>query len=268
MSNLNLPPKQALEQERNEILQQFEDWLELPMLTLSFAWLALFIIELVWGLSPFLQTLSTTIWIIFILDFGVELILAPQKRLYLKRNWLTAFSLALPALRIFRIVRVIRVLRTAQAVRGLRLLRVMTRVNRGMRSLSASVNRRGFSYVVGLTAIVMLIGSAGIYAFEYQVSDASGLNSYADALWWTAMLLTTLGSDYFPKTPEGRVLCFILALYAFAVFGYITATLASFFIGQDAASDEAELAGTRSLEALRTEIAALRAEIRALSHNN
>ncbi len=59
--------------------------------------------------------------------------------------------------------------------------------------------------------------------------------------------MTTMGSDYSPKTPEGRVLCFFLALYAFAVFGYVTATLATFFIGRDADDDEAELAGAKSV---------------------
>ena len=44
--------------------------------------------------------------------------------------------------------------------------------------------------------------------------------------------MTTMGSDYFPQTAEGRVLCFILAIYAFAVFGYVTATLATFFVGR------------------------------------
>ncbi len=43
-----------------------------------------------------------------------------------------------------------------------------------------------------------------------------------------------MGSDYWPRTPEGRILCLLLALYAFAVFGYVTATLASYFIGRDA----------------------------------
>ena len=32
---------------------------------------------------------------------------------------------------------------------------------------------------------------------------------------------------------EGRILCFILVLYAFSVFGYVTATLATFFVGRD-----------------------------------
>ncbi|RIK37571.1 MAG: potassium channel protein, partial [Chloroflexi bacterium] len=45
---------------------------------------------------------------------------------------------------------------------------------------------------------------------------------------------------------------------------YVTASLATFFIGRDAANAQAEIAGEESLSALRAEIAALRAEVRAL----
>jgi voltage-gated potassium channel len=261
MNSFKLPEKQAIEQERAEILQQLEDWLDLPMLVLSFVWLALFILELTWGLTPLLEGLSLTIWIVFILEFGIQLLLAPRKVVYLKTRWLTAISLLLPALRAVRVVRFIRVLQSTRAVRGLQLLRVLTRTNQSMRSLTAAFNRRGFGYVVVLTAIVILIGAAGMYTFERQTTSTPGFDHYSTALWWTAMLITTLGSDYFPKTAEGRILCFLLALYAFAVFGYITATLATFFIGQDANDEQAEIAGEKSIAALREEIAALRSDI-------
>jgi voltage-gated potassium channel len=78
------------------------------------------------------------------------------------------------------------------------------------------------------------------------------------------MALTTMGSDYFPLTPEGRILGFLIALYAFAVFGYLTATLATFFVGRDAESAEGEIAGALSVEELRTEIVLLREELRAV----
>jgi voltage-gated potassium channel len=42
------------------------------------------------------------------------------------------------------------------------------------------------------------------------------------------------------------------------VFGYIAATFASFFIGRDAASPEAEIAGAAEIALLREEIRALR----------
>ena len=46
--------------------------------------------------------------------------------------------------------------------------------------------------------------------------------------------------------------------------GYVTATLATFFVGQDAESDDAELASAKSIKALQAEIAALRTDIQAL----
>jgi voltage-gated potassium channel len=139
MNNLSTPEKQALNQQRREILEQLEDWLEMPMLILGLLWLVLFLIELIWGLSPLLEAIGWVIWVIFILNFTVEFILAPRKMTYLKNNWLTVISLLLPALRVFRFARVLRVLRTARATRGLQLFRVIARTNRGMRSLSARV---------------------------------------------------------------------------------------------------------------------------------
>jgi hypothetical protein len=77
-----------------------------------------------------------------------------------------------------------------------------------------------------------------------------GLHSYGEALWWTAMVITTMGSGYFPKTAEGRVLCLALAVFALAVFGYITATPAAFCSGRDADNEHAELAGAAQRGAL------------------
>jgi voltage-gated potassium channel len=51
-------------------------------------------------------------------------------------------------------------------------------------------------------------------------------------------------------------------LYAFAVFGYITATLATFFIERDAENKEAEIAGDKSIRELKDEIKLLREEIK------
>ena len=254
---------EALERERYELLQRLEDWLETPMLVLAFVWLALLIVELIWGESLWFEIIGTTIWVIFLLDFAVELVLAPHRVAYLKRNWVTAISLLIPALRIFRIFRVFRLLRLARAGRGLRLIRVVSSLNRSMKALGASLSRRGFGYVIALTVLVTFAGAAGMYAFENE--SPGGPNRYGEALWWTAMIMTTMGSQYWPQTAEGRVLCVFLALYAFGVFGYVTATLATFFVGRDAENDEAELAGAKQLAALREEVSALREEIHAQS---
>lgn len=253
--------EQELEVERLELLAQVEDWLELPMVVLGFVWLALLVAELVWGTSSLFEGLGTLIWIVFILDFTLKLILAPRKVRYLRHNVLTLVALFIPALRVFRITRALRVFRLARTARSLRLVRVVTSLNRGMRALSATMSRRGFGYVVALTLIVTFAGAAGMYAFEREVTG--GLSSYGTALWWTAMIMLTLGSETWPQTLEGRVLCILLSLYAFAIFGYVTATLASFFIGRDAEGAGTELVGARELEQLREEIALLRESLSA-----
>ncbi len=260
------PVEEALKNERYELLRRLEDSLETPMLVLAFVWLALLVGELIWGESLMFEVLGTIIWVIFILDFAVAFVLAPHKIAYLKNNWLTALSLLVPALRLFRFSRVFRLFRLARMGRSLRLLRVVSSLNRSMRALGASLSRRGFGYVLALTVLVAFTGAAGMYAFENAAPG--GLKSYGEALWWTTMVLTTMGSQYWPQTIEGRVLCVFLALYAFAVFGYVTATLATFFIGRDAEDDKAELAGARQLAALREEMIALREEIRRTTAAN
>jgi voltage-gated potassium channel len=257
--------EKELARERDELLHRLEDWLETPMLVLAFVWLALLIVELTWGEHLLFEIFGTAIWAIFLLDFAVKFILAPGKTAFLKGNWLTALALLLPVLRIFRVLRVIRLFRLARLGRGVRLLRVVSSLNRGMAALGASLRRRGFGYVAALTVIVTFAGAAGMYAFENEVPG--GLNSYGEALWWTAMVMTTMGSQYWPATFEGRVLCILLALYAFAVFGYVTATLATYFVGRDAENAAAEPARGRQLEALRREIQLLRDEFRSLSRD-
>lgn len=254
---------EELRRERYELLQRLEGWLETPMLVLAFVWLVLLVVELIRGESLLFYFLGTIIWVVFILDFTVKLVLAPDKAVYLKTNWLTAISLLIPALRMFRVFRAFRLLRLASTGRGLRLVRVVSSLNRGMKALGASLSRRGFGYVIALTVLVTFAGAAGMYAFENEAPG--GPNNYGESLWWTAMIMTTMGSQYWPQTAEGRVLCVFLALYAFGVFGYVTAALATFFVGRDADSIDAELAGARQLAELRNEVIDLRDEIRALT---
>ena len=245
--------------ERLEALSQLEDWLQTPMLVLSFVWLVLVLVELVWGTSQVLEIFGTVIWIVFILEFALRLALAPDKLGFVRRNWLTVIALLVPALRMFSALRALRLVR---GLRSLRLVRIVGTANRGMNALRATMSRRGLGYVLALTVLVALLGAGGMLAFESAAEVQGRFTGYGDALWWTAMLLTTMGSQYWPQTAEGRLLCLLLSLYGFAVFGYITASFASFFVGRDAASEEADVAGSRDIAALRDEIAALRAELR------
>jgi voltage-gated potassium channel len=195
--------------------------------------LVLLAIEFTRGLSPLLQVTNDVIWVAFIAQFTVEFPTAPSKGVYLRKRWLTAVSLALPALRLLRLLRLARVARVARAGRGVRLARLLGAINRGMRTLATGFRRRGLGYLILVTLLVAVTGAAGMYRFELDAPGGPGFPDYGTALWWTAMLLTTMGSEYWPRTPEGRFLCLLLAMYAFAVFGYVTAAIAAYFVDKD-----------------------------------
>lgn len=252
---------QHMQRERWRLLNNVIHTFEPVMTILGLIWIVLLVIDLTRGLSRPLSLLNLSIWAVFVGDFLIEFLVAPRKAMYLKKNWLVAVSLAVPVLRIARLARLLRV---GRAVRGLRLVRTLGSFNRAMRALRKAMKRRGLGYVAALTAVVTLGGAAAMYAFENGVADPAGIHNYSTALWWTSMIMTTMGSAYWPQSPEGRILCVVLALYAFSVFGYVTATLASFFVDRDADRPDAAVAGQRAIDALREEIAGLRAQLSIL----
>ena len=243
---------------RWRLIAELESWLEKPMIWLSLAWLCIVIVELTVGDFPLLAILGSIIWVIFILEFLLRFSLAPDKSTFLRSNWLTLIALAMPAL---RLLRAFALFRAARVLRGARLVRVVATVNRSMNALGRSLQRRGFGYVLALRLDVLFTGAAGMLSFEPASEIPGGFSSYWQAVWWTGMLIASLGTDFWPKTVEGRLLSSILALYGLGVFGYITATIASFFVDSDARDNRSAVAGSRDIDRLRREIASLRAAI-------
>ena len=263
--------------ERHELLAHVNRATDKPLIALSFVWIGLTILDLVRGLNGPLQVAFYVLWGLFVADFVIEFVIAPGKKAYLKKHWIEAVSLLLPALRVlrvlnlFRSLRLLRLARSARAVRAVGLARLLARLNRGLRAIGETLGRRGAGYVVAATILVTFGGAAGMWAFEspdalradgIDAAPGDGLDGYGQAVWWTAMLMTTLGSEYWPQTIEGRVLCWVLALYAFAVFGYITATIASYFVGQESGPAGGDEVSADDLQSLREEIAALRASLK------
>jgi voltage-gated potassium channel len=130
-----------------------------------------------------------------------------------------------------------------------------------MNSLGATMKRRAFGYVLTITLIITFAGAAGMYALE---SPNPGFDSYGMALWWTAMRIITAGNEFNPITPEGRGLAFMLAIFGYTIFGYVTATFATFFIGRDAEEEDAPVAGAKNIEELKVEIQKLTASVQEL----
>lgn len=243
---------------RWRLLRDLDQWLDWPMALLSLAWLGIVVWEVVSGTSALLETVGTAIWVVFLAEFAIRFSLAPDKLRFLRSNWLTVIALAVPALRLFR---AFGALRAARSLRGIRLVRIVGTANRSMNALKATLRRRGFGYVAGLTLLVIFLGAAGMLDFENVGEVEGGFSSYGHALWWTGMLVASIGTDFWPVTTEGRLLAMLLSIYGLAVFGYITATFASFFIGRDAERKSGPVTGGRELERLLLEVSSLRAEL-------
>jgi hypothetical protein len=86
--------------ERIELQQRLVRWLDVPLTALAFVMLALVVAQFMVPMTPNWQVRvtqgQTFIWIVFAVDFLVELLLAPSKVRYLRHNWLTALSVLLP----------------------------------------------------------------------------------------------------------------------------------------------------------------------------
>jgi voltage-gated potassium channel len=245
--------------ERLELLEHVENLLEPLLALLGFVFLALLLADLAGAVTDpaqrlWLERTMNAIWIIFLVDFLGRLVIAPAKPAYLRRNWLTALSLALPFLR------PLRALGALKAVRSLSLVRLLGGVNRGMRVLQAVTRGRQFAYVAALTIMVALAGAAGALYFERGVSGAP-IQSFEDALWWSSAMVTTINNEKYVVSTEARVMAILIRIFAVSVFGFVTASIASYFIGRTSHEREASRAAEpQPIDRLATEIAAMRRE--------
>ncbi|HEY2033904.1 MAG TPA: ion transporter [Rhizomicrobium sp.] len=259
--------KAIIKDERSILLHNLTQMTDKVMIALAFVWIGLMIGDFLGKLTPPLVVLNNVIWAIFGLDFAVKFFVAPRKWHFLKTHWLLLISLILPAFRLLRI------LQALSALRALSFVRILTSLNVGISQLTDAMGRRGLGWVTIITIIVLFGGAAGMYNLENVnqltaqgfgdvVKSGGGFHSYSDAVWWTAMLMTTIGSQYWPVTTAGRALCFFLSMFSLGVFGYITAALASFFVDKEEVA-KPNRAREETLLALRDEVRQLREELAA-----
>jgi voltage-gated potassium channel len=231
---------------------------ERPMLILSFAWLIITFTELVNGMNPVLSWLGTSIWVAFILFFLIRVFTTAHPRSFMKANWLFLVALLVSILRFIPFLQTFTLARALTATFGLQVLWIFVSADFGLRTLRRAMDRRGAGYAIALTPLVVAAGSAGMLNLERGAPDVQGIHTYPKALWWTAMQITNIGSGYRPVTAGGQMLCPGISICAAAMFGYLTAILATLFVGRDAKDPGSEIAGQRSVQELQQEIVLLR----------
>jgi voltage-gated potassium channel len=110
--------------------------------------------------------------------------------------------------------------------RLLRLLRLL-RLARTGRMARKTFSLEGVKWAAGLAALVALAGAAAF-------SNAEGGQhlSTEDGLWWAVTTMTTIGSEYNPKTGQGRVIEVAVMLVGIGFVAFVTAAIAQRFVAQ------------------------------------
>jgi voltage-gated potassium channel len=182
------------------------------------------------------------VWLLFLVDFVIRVLLATGRGHYVSRHALDVLIIMLPVLRPLRLLRLVM------------LLRVMNR------RATSSLRGRVITYVVGSTALVITCAALAVLDAERH-SAGSNITSFADALWWATVTITTVGyGDRFPVTGEGRLIGVGLMLAGIALLGVVTASIASWLIDRvREVEQDTEAASRRDIGELRDEVRALRA---------
>lgn len=241
-------------------------WDDLLMLALAGVFVAVLVVQYTMNLSAAttrrLNLLSVAIWAVFAADFLIRLALAPSKLRYLKSNWISAMAVALPALRVLRVFQMMRLLPAVHAAA------IATGGTHGSSALRRLLSVHTSLYVSILMLLLMALAAAGMYALEHNLARAN-IRTVQDSVWWTTATLTTVGSELYPVTTEGRVLAIFVMVYGVLFAGYLTAALATVLTGNQQsetqpAAPPAVLDDRADLTALRDEIRALRADLAAI----
>jgi len=213
--------------EREQALERFERAVELPMLVLAVAMVPLLVLPLLLDLPPAVEGAFVAadwfIWAAFAVEYLVRLYLTPQRLRFVRRHWPDLLIIVLPFLRPLRFVR------SARALRLLRLTRLVAFLTRAGQDTRRLLVRHHLHYAL-LATVLIVVGAAAV-TFALEDGGGGSIDSFGDALWWAVTTITTVGyGDTVPVTPAGRGVAAFLMLSGIALFGVLTANLASFML--------------------------------------
>jgi voltage-gated potassium channel len=212
---------------------RFSSAVDVPMTVLALLWLPVLVIPAIAHVSKAaasaLDTVDYLVWAVFVAEYLIKLYLAPRRWRFVRGHLIDLVVIAIP---VFRPLRVLRLLRFART--GLTLTELLSRA----RSL---LTHRGLHFVLLSVLTIILVGAALEFGFEDH-ARGSNIHSYGDALWWAIVTVTTVGyGDRYPVTAAGRGVAVVLMLTGIGLVGVLSASIASYFVGQQSGQDMTEL---------------------------
>ena len=174
---------------------------------------------------PLLTAADWSIWAVFIVEYGVLLMLAPDRKRHIVGNWLSAGIIVLSFPQLPAVMGFVRLVRLT------RILRLFLVAAKGLRTMKLIVSQKSFIYVLSVTALLVVVAAQLLHMLE----PMSG--GFADGLWWA--VVTTMGydGDSTPKTASGRLVAVMLMLVGTALISTVAASVSAYFIGAERAEE-------------------------------
>lgn len=227
-----------------------------PLLWLALLFLAVLLAPLLARLDPWQRTaltvVSGVIWVVFAVDYAARLYLSEHRLRFVRSHPLDLLVILLPMLRPFRALRLLRLARVGALMGVIH--------GQAHRSLHARVS----AYVGAATVVVIAVAAVAMYDVERRADDPN-ITSLADALWWAATTVTTVGyGDRYPTTGVGRLIAVALMVVGIALLGVVTATVAAWFVSKLQDVKAAEQRTEATLSDVLAELREVRSRLDAL----
>lgn len=202
-----------------------EEWFEAPMLVVTLFLALTLAIPLLFDLPPswerILAFFNLIIWFTFYIELFVKLYVAKSKVAALKRNWSLVIIAVAP---LFLSLRLMRFSRLAGWIRFLRLQKSVARLRKSVRELIYNVE-----YI--LVTMLTFVFSTAFIMWQVESHYDGSIGSYADALWWAVITITTIGyGDVIPASPQGKILGGVVSLLGTILFMIFVARVTTMFV--------------------------------------
>lgn len=160
------------------------------------------------------KALDWFIWIVFVIDYTVRILNSDNNWQYFKDHPLD-FIAILPFDQLLRSMRIVRLVR---------ILRLIMILNRRFSFFDQMLKKYKIDNLIISVVAILFLAALPMRHIE------PSFDSYADALWWAIVTMTTVGyGDLYPETTVGRLIASVLMLIGIGIIGLVTGTVASIF---------------------------------------
>jgi voltage-gated potassium channel len=213
-------------------------WTDIPLIVLALGSLPILLLEFVSDrLSQtdrtFITIVNLTVFVAFVIDYIVELVLAGDRRSYVRREWTSLLIAVSQGLALLQALQILSALRILRALRPLVFLWRLVAVGAAeSREVRAAFRDRAVTVAVSVASLVWLTSAAAFTIVE-DVGVGRRIESFGDALWWSASTISTVGyGDIYPVTTLGRIVAVLTMIVGVSTFGVVTAKLAAWMLRQ------------------------------------